>query len=98
MKQVTLDHLIRCLSGAWGGTYIDRSSAHRRTHRTSTALITLCLLALATAQGFARPKLSPELKHAKPGQAVNVIVQFTSNPTEHHIGKVTGKGAALKEK
>jgi len=56
------------------------------------------LLVLVTELAFARTKLSPELQHAKSGKPVDVIVQFTSDPTEHHIGKFTSKGAALKHK
>src|SRR5437763_15107020 len=64
----------------------------------SSDLVTLCLLVFVTAQAVARSKLSPELQHAKPGKPVDVIVQFTSDPSEQLIGKVTGKGAALKQK
>ena len=56
------------------------------------------VLVLVAELAFARTKLSPELQHAKSGKPVDVIVQFTSDPTEHHIGKVTSKGAALKHK
>lgn len=56
------------------------------------------VLVLAAELAFARTKLSPELQHAKAGKPVNVIVQFTTDPTEYHIGKVTNKGAALKQK
>src|SRR5260370_6177112 len=55
------------------------------------------VLVLVTELALARTKLSPEL-HAKSGMPVNVIVQFTSDPTERHIGKVISKGAALKQK
>ena len=56
------------------------------------------LLVLFAELAFARPKLSPELQHAKSGKPVNVIVQFTINPTERHLARVTSKGAALKQK
>src|SRR5216683_993903 len=56
------------------------------------------LLALVAEVAFAQHKLSPELQHAKSGKPVNVIVQFTVDPTERHISKVTSKGAALKQK
>ena len=39
------------------------------------------LLVLVTELAFARTKLSPELQHAKSGKPVDVIVQFTSDPT-----------------
>jgi serine protease AprX len=56
------------------------------------------VLVLVAELAFARTKLSPELQHAKAGKLVDVIVQFTSDPTEHHIGKVTSKGASLRQK
>jgi len=56
------------------------------------------VLVLFAELAFARPKLSPELQHAKSGKPVNVIVQFTIDPTERHIARVTSKGAALKQK
>jgi serine protease AprX len=60
--------------------------------------LAILVLALVAEVAFAQSKLSPELQHAKSGKPVNVIVQFTSDPTERHIAKVTGKGAALKHK
>jgi serine protease AprX len=56
------------------------------------------VLVLVADLAFARTKLSPELQHAKAGKLVDVIVQFTGDPTEHHIGKVTSKGASLRQK
>src|SRR5260370_19979155 len=56
------------------------------------------VLVLVTELAFARSKLSPELQHAKAGKPVDVIVQFRGDPTEHHIWKVTSKGAAMKHK
>jgi len=49
------------------------------------------LLVLVTELAFARTKMSPELQHAKSGKPVDVIVQFTSDPTEHHIGNSPAK-------
>ncbi|PYT24830.1 MAG: hypothetical protein DMG57_27215 [Acidobacteria bacterium] len=97
LSKHTLDRLIRCFSGARGGSFTGESGG-KRTPRKSRALVTLCLLVFVTAQAFARSKLSPELQHAKPGKPVDVIVQFTADPAEHQISKVTGKGAALKQK
>src|SRR5437660_6083019 len=98
MQRLRLGHLIRYFSRAEGRIRADASSLEGRTRDACKAVITLCLFLLAAAQAFAHPKLSPELRHTKPGNRVDVIVQFKSNPTERRIAKVTGKGAALKQK
>lgn len=41
-------------------------------------------------------KVSPELRHQDSGKPVDVIVQYTSTPTDAHIAKATAKGASLK--
>ncbi len=97
MSKLTPNRLIPCATANWGGTCMGESRK-KRTPRKSTAPVALCVLVLLTAPAFAQPKLSPELQHAKPGKPVDVIVQFTSDPSEQLIGKVTGKGAALKQK
>jgi serine protease AprX len=61
-------------------------------------VLAVVLLLLSAVQAFAHPKVSPELRHPNSGKPVDVIVQFTSTPTDRHIDKVTGKGAALKHK
>src|SRR6266704_1474455 len=73
----------------------DRGQRHSSAWRKRFSVLALVLFA---ELAFARPKLSPELQHAKSGKPVNVIVQFTINPTERHIARVTSKGAALKQK
>src|SRR5437016_8669331 len=98
MQRLRLGHPIRYFSGAAAGIRTDEASLEGRSRHACKAVITLCLFLLAVAQAFADPKLSLELRHAKSGTRVDVIVQFTSDPTERHIGKVTGKGAALKQK
>lgn len=98
MRKHRLDHLQHCSSGAWGGTHTSTSLKQVRPRRTSTALMTLCMFLLAAAQAFAQPKLAPELQHVKSGKAVDVIVQYKSDPTDDQIGKVAQKGAALKHR
>ena len=98
MGNPNLERLIRCFSGAWGGTRNGSSIPAVGTRHKTIAVIALCFLTFATTQAFGREKLSPELRHAKSGKAVDVIVQFTDDPTDDHIGKVTGKGALLKQK
>src|SRR5690242_12270141 len=86
MRKLRLD-LVRCFSAIWGRMrpYAGRGLANSAT----AAMPAVCLLMFAATPALARPKLSPELKHAKSGHAVDVIVQFTSDPTDEHIGKVT---------
>lgn len=88
--------LVRCFSATWG--HVRMGARHSRLIAATARMLSLCLLMFAATQALARPKLSPELKHVKGGQAVDVIVQFTSDPTDEHIGKVTRKGALLKHK
>src|SRR6266699_785210 len=73
----------------------DRGQRHSSAWRKRFSVLVLVLFA---ELAFARPKLSAELQHAKSGKPVNVLVQFTINPTERHIARVTSKGAALKKK
>src|SRR2546427_206780 len=74
---------------------VGRGERHSATWGKRLAVL---VLAFVAEVAFAQTKLSPELQHAKSGKPVNVIVQFTSDPTERRIAKVTGKGAALKHK
>jgi len=62
------------------------------------ALSALFLLILGGTPAFAREKVSAELRHHNSEKPVDVIVQFTSTPTDKHIAKVTGAGAALNHK
>ena len=90
MPKLRIESLIRCFSAMWGG-------GKPRPRFAAVLAATLCLL-LSAVPAFAHPKTSPELRHSNSGKGVDVIVQFTVTPTDRHIAKVTGKGAALKRK
>ena len=86
---------VRFMSQTLGPKKPDRVLRHSAAWGKCFSVLVLVLFA---ELAFARPKLSPELQHAKSGKPVNVIVQFTIDPTERHIARVTSKGAALKQK
>src|SRR5260221_8390837 len=98
LPTVNLDRLIGRFSDAWRGTHPDDSAGEVRSRKRPRMLLAVCVLMYVTAQAIAQTKLSPELQQGKSGKPVDVIVQFTTDPTEQQIGKVTGKGAALKQK
>jgi serine protease AprX len=63
------------------------------------SLAIVCLISVASSVaegGHKHAKLSPELRSAPPTGDVDVIVQYTTAPTEQHLKKVTAKGAKLK--
>lgn len=96
MQTLSLDHLIvRYFRGACGRT---RTNGFDTSRSKSPMLLNVCVLMLMSAQAFAQPKVARELRQVKSGKAVDVIVQYKSDPTDDQIGKVTSKGAVLKHK
>ena len=67
--------------------------------RRIASLAIVCLFGVASSVaegGHKHAKLSPELQSAPPTGSVDVIVQYTTAPSEQNVKKVTAKGAKLK--
>src|SRR5689334_20269545 len=64
--------------------------------RSIAALLAVAILIPATAYGKKPEKLSRDLDTSNPEALVDVIVQFTSTPTENQHNKVRSRGGNLK--